>query len=59
MQKSSSNTAARAPAHCTFTFRNNLVVGGMPIGMYEESWFMDSHADVIIVLYMVNMEPLT
>ena len=31
MRKPNSNTAVRAPAHCTFAFWNRLVVGGVPI----------------------------
>ena len=43
-----------APAHCTFAFWNRLVVGGMPIEMYGESWFVHFQVDIIIVLYMVK-----
>ena len=48
MRKPNSNTAARAPA----------LVGGMPIEMYGESWFVHFQVDIIIVLYMVDTEPL-
>ena len=58
MRKPNSNTAARAPAHCTFAFWNRLAVGGMPIEMYGESWFAHFQVDIIIVLYMVDTEPL-
>ena len=58
MQKQNSNTAARAPAHCTFAFWNRLVVGGMSIEMYGESWFVHFQVDITIVLYMVDTEPL-
>ena len=60
MQKPSSNTAAHTPAHytCTFAFRNRLVVGGMPIDMYGDSWFVHIQVVIIIVLYMVDTEHL-
>ena len=58
MRKPNSNTAARAPAHCTFAFWNRLAVGGTPIEMYGESWFVHFPVDIIIVLYMVDTEPL-
>ena len=58
MQKPNSNTAARAPAPCTFAFWNRLVAGGRPIEMYGESWFVHFPVDIIIVLYMVDTEPL-
>ena len=58
MRKPSSNSAARAPAHCTFAFRNRLVVGGTPIEMYADSWFVHFQVVIIIVLHMVDTEPL-
>ena len=58
MQKPSSSTTAHAPVHCTFAFRYHLVVGGMPIEMYGDSWFVHSQVVIIIVLYMVDTEPL-
>ena len=58
MRKPNSNTAARAPAHCTFAFWNRLAVGGMPIEMYGERWFVHFPVDIIIVQYMVDTEPL-
>ena len=51
MQKPNSNTAARARAHCTSAFWNHLVVGGLPIEMYGEGWFVHFQVDIIIVLY--------
>ena len=59
MRKASSNNAARAPARCTFTFRNHLVVGGTPIEMYGDSWFVHFQVVIIIVLHIVDTEPLT
>ena len=60
MRKPSSNTTTRAPTHCTFAFWYRLVVRGMPIEMYGDSWFVHFQVVVIIiVLYMVDVEPLT
>ena len=58
MRKPNSNTAVCALAHRTFAFWNRLVVGSMLIQMYGESWFVHFQVDIIIVLYMVNTEPL-
>ena len=54
MRKPYSNTAARALTHSTFAFWNRTVVGGMPIEMYGESWFMHFQLDIMFQLYMVD-----
>ena len=59
MRKPSSNTAARALAHCAFTFWNRLVVEDMPIEMYRDGWFVHFQVVIIIVLHTVDTEPLT
>ena len=39
-------------------FWNRLAVGSMPIEIYGESWFVHFQVDIIIVLCMVDTEPL-
>ena len=51
MRKPNSNTAVRAPAHCTFTFWNCLVIGDTPIEMYGESWFVHFQISCISCIY--------
>ena len=54
MRKPSSNSAAHALAHCTLAFRNRLVVGGTPIELYADSWFVNFH---VVVLHMMDTKP--
>ena len=57
MGKPNSNTGACALAYRSLAFRNCLVIGRMPIDVNAEL-VMYFQGDIIIMLYMVDTEPL-